>query len=228
VRVIRWLLGWLLTLCHIVASLLALVLVIVFSWRLAPHDCMDADVRQCERLRWAVTTRESIVPGEQITARMLDQGLRRTSLTVESIPLLSEVVNQYAYAAIPANALVERQAVGPIHWLPAGPDTLVPVAADPEFATGITTGARVVFATRVDKVSKWAGLPKCNPKSGLPVGSAIAGFIVVSKSDGGDHAKAVITVSIPNSDTESIQNLSDGVWRPIVLSGPKLCQPGKS
>jgi hypothetical protein len=207
-----------------------------WSWHSAPDDCGP---HGCNRLRWVVSAREDILPGQQITARLIDEGLKHTSSPVESIAPRGEVEKQYARtgapftapgeAAIKAGSVIERRMVGPMMWVPNTSEVIVPVAVEPELAAGISPEVRVVFLLKADKAAApvWAGVGTC-ASGGNPAPAADpAGFTVVSRSDGTDPHKSVVSVRVSPKDAKWVAALSDGVWHPVVIpAGDKeLCAP---
>jgi hypothetical protein len=109
--------------------------------------------------------------------------------------------------------------IGPTAWSTDTSAFIVPVAVDPEFAVGVNPGVRVAFTRKADKSAVWAGISKCGstPKKEPPTSESI-GYLVVSKSDGDDKRKAVLAVRVEQRETNSIIDLSDGVWHPVVVA----------
>lgn len=209
------------------------VLIIAWSWHEAPHNCVVGATQPCGRIRWVVAAREDIWPGEELTDRLIDDGLRRTSIDIADIAVRRNLTGQYLHATSPPTALacsadaaihvgtiLERQMVGPPLWKPAVRSTAaVPVAVDQEFAAGLKPGMRVVFARKVDKSMVWAGASPC-PDAGkareqAPYGS---GYPVLLKINGSDKSKAIVVVEVPNRELHTGAELLDGAWRPVVVA----------
>jgi hypothetical protein len=223
------LLSWMGAVISMALTLVLAVGAVSLSWYSASDGCQP---NHCTRLRWVVATREDVSPGQQLTDRLLSEGLRHTAISIDEIAPRGEIGNQYARAnGIKAGSVIERRMIGPAMWAADSSVAVVPVAVDPEFAAGVLPGMRVVFMTKVDKQSLWAGISGCGVSTKAPLlSSETPGFIVLSKSDGSDTHKAVVAVRITQKDTKSIIALSDGVWRPIVVAtgAETMCIPGNN
>jgi hypothetical protein len=246
VNIILNLLGWLAAVISMAGSLLIAAAAVFVSWYFASDSC-QAD--RCDRLRWVVTAREDIAAGQQFTDRLINEGLHHTTVAVDAIAPRGEIANQYARLdgmasaltnggapridtpVIRAGTVIERHMVGPTVWVADAAEAIVPVAVDPEFAAGVLPGSRVVFMAKLEKTPVWQGVPKCGvaaKESTLAPQSL--GYIVVSKTEGTDTHKAVIAVRINQREAASMLALSDGVWRPIVItpSKEKMCIPANT
>lgn len=228
----RTILRWVLIGASALGTGAVAVLIIAWSWREAPHNCVVGATQPCGRIRWVVAARDDIWPGQELTDRLIDDGLRRTSIDIADIAVRRNLIGQYLHttsppmalacsadAAIHAGTILERQMVGPPLWKPAvGSTAAVPVAVDPEFAAGLKPGMRVVFARKVDKAMMWAGASPCPEAGKARQTSYGSGYPVLFRINGSDKSKAIVVVEVPNPELHTNGELLDGTWRPVVVA----------
>jgi len=197
----------------------AAILLVHASWSTAERASARGP-----RLVWTVAAYEPVEAGETFSARLLHQEVRRVPEPVPEMAAIEDVVSQVARYGIPAEVPIRRDAVGPSQWGTSGDAVLVPISVDNEFATGLHPKMRIVLVRAVDKKTVWAGVPQC----GDVALTKRPGYEIAWMKAGDDKQKAVVVVQVSSRDTTTMADLSDGVWRPIVVDPdrtPDLCVP---